>query len=177
MTRLALVIVASTTVSLAVMSAAGAQQVTADVNRISDKGLGEKIGTITITEAKKGVSFKVTVKGLPPGKRGFHLHENGNCGPATKDGKMVAGLAAGSHFDPEGKKSHRGPMGAGHKGDLPALNGTAKGINQTVTAPRLKLAEVRGRALVIHEGGDNYTDKPENGGGKGRVACAVVPKQ
>jgi Cu-Zn family superoxide dismutase len=57
------------------------------------------------------------------------------------------------------------------------LKGSDKGINQTVIAPRLKLADVQGRALVIHEGGDNYSDQPENGGGKGRVACGVVPKQ
>ena len=29
---------------------------------------------------------------------------------------------------------------------------------------------------MIHEGGDNYTDQPENGGGKGRIACGVIPK-
>jgi Cu-Zn family superoxide dismutase len=34
---------------------------------------------------------------------------------------------------------------------------------------------VQGRAIVIHAG-DNYTDSPENGGGKGRIACGVVPK-
>jgi Cu-Zn family superoxide dismutase len=90
---------------------------------------------------------------------------------------MTAGIAAGEHYDPEARKSHKGPQGAGHKGDLPVLNATDKGISQTVTAPRLKLAEVRGRALVIHEGGDNYSDQPDNGGGKGRVACGVVPKQ
>ena len=45
-----------------------------------------------------------------------------------------------------------------------------------ITAPRLKLEDVSGRALVIHEGGDNYTDNPENGGGKSRIACGVIPK-
>ena len=109
--------------------------------------------------------------------RGFHVHEKGDCGPAMKDGKMTAGEAAGPHFDPEGQKSHKGPKGAGHKGDLPLLKGTEKGILQTVTAPRLKLADVQGRALVIHEGGDNYSDNPENGGGKGRVACGVIPSR
>ena len=84
--------------------------------------------------------------------------------------------AAGSHYDPDSKKSHKGPQGTGHKGDLPALTANAKGVNQTVTAPKLKLADVKGRALVIHEGGDNYTDTPENGGGKGRIACGVVPQ-
>ena len=154
-----------------------AQQLTVDINRISDSGVGEKIGTVVVTEGKGGVTFKIAVTGLPKAQRGFHVHEKGDCGPAMKDGKMTAGIAAGAHFDPDAKKSHKGPKGAGHKGDLPLLNGTAKGIEQTVTAPRLKLADVQGRAMVIHEGGDNYTDNPENGGGKGRVACGVVPKQ
>ena len=88
---------------------------------------------------------------------------------------MVAGMAAGPHFDPDQKKSHKGPKGAGHKGDLPLLTGSDAGIKQTVVAPRLRLADVSGKALVIHEGGDNYSDSPENGGGKGRVACGVIP--
>jgi superoxide dismutase, Cu-Zn family len=151
------------------------QQVTVDINRISDTGIGPKIGTIVVSQAKEGITLKVAVNGLPKGTRGFHVHEKGDCGPAMKDGKMAAGVAAGEHFDPDGKKSHKGPKGAGHKGDLPLLKGTDKGIAQSVTAPRLQLSDVRGRALVIHEGGDNYSDQPENGGGRGRVACGVVP--
>jgi Cu-Zn family superoxide dismutase len=153
-----------------------AQQLTVDINRISSSGIGEKIGTVVLSESKDGASFKVSVKGLPAAERGFHVHEKGDCGPGMKDGKMEAGIAAGEHYDPEGHKSHKGPKGTGHKGDLPLLKGTASGIEQTVTAPRLKLADVRGRSLLIHEGGDNYSDQPENGGGKGRVACGVIPK-
>jgi Cu-Zn family superoxide dismutase len=165
---LAALLVASTGLALA-------QQVTVDMNRISASGVGEKIGTVTVSEGKGGVSFKVSVKGLPAAQRGFHVHEKGDCGPAMKDGKMEAGIAAGEHYDPEGHKSHKGPKGKGHKGDLPLLKGNAAGVEQTVMAPRLKLADVKGRSLVIHEGGDNYTDQPENGGGKGRVACGVIP--
>jgi Cu-Zn family superoxide dismutase len=165
---IAALLVASTGLALA-------QQMTVDMNRISASGVGEKIGTVTVSEGKGGVSFKVSVKGLPAAQRGFHVHEKGDCGPAMKDGKMEAGIAAGEHYDPEGHKSHKGPKGKGHKGDLPLLKGNAAGIEQTVMAPRLKLADVKGRSLVIHEGGDNYTDQPENGGGKGRVACGVIP--
>ena len=150
-----------------VTSVAVAQQLTVDINRISEAGIGEKIGTAVVSEVKGGLSFKVGVTGLQAGQRGFHVHEKGDCGPAMKDGKMTAGVAAGEHYDPDGHKSHKGPKGHGHKGDLPALNTTAKGINQTVNAPRLKLAEIRGRSLVIHEGGDNYSDSPENGAARG----------
>ena len=60
---------------------------------------------------------------------------------------MEAGIAAGEHYDPEGHKSHKGPKGKGHKGDLPLLKGNASGIEQTVAAPRLKLADIKGRSL------------------------------
>jgi Cu-Zn family superoxide dismutase len=153
---------------------AAAQQVT--INKVSAQGIGEKIGTIDVSQSKKGVVFKVNVTGISAGKHGFHLHEKGDCGVASKDGAPVAGLAAGPHYDPAATKSHKGPAGMGHQGDLPVLTATAKGISQTVTAPRLKLGDVQGRSLVIHEGGDNYSDTPENGGGKGRIACGVVPK-
>jgi Cu-Zn family superoxide dismutase len=57
------------------------------------------------------------------------------------------------------------------------LNANAKGdVKQTVTAPRLKLSDVQGRSLIIHEGGDTYSDTRESGGGKGRIACGVIPK-
>ena len=176
MTRATRILIFSSTVALLATGAAFAQQLTVDINRISDAGVGEKVGTIVVSEGKGGVVFKVAVTGLAAGQRGFHVHEKGDCGSGMKDGKITAGIAAGDHFDPEEKKSHKGPQGAGHKGDLPLLNGMDKGINQTVIAPRLKLADVKGRALVIHEGGDNYSDNPENGGGKGRTACGVVPK-
>jgi superoxide dismutase, Cu-Zn family len=153
-----------------------AQQLSVDINRISESGVGEKVGTVVVKEGKGGVSFKVSAKGVPKGPHGFHVHDKGECAAASKDGKMMAGFAAGPHYDPAGTKSHKGPKGGGHKGDLPVLNASEKGINQTVTAPQLKLADLRGRALMIHEGGDNYTDTPENGGGAGRIACGVVPK-
>jgi Cu-Zn family superoxide dismutase len=166
---LAALLVASTGLALA-------QQETVDINRISKDGVGDKIGTVVVSEAKEGTSFKISVKGLPAAQRGFHVHEKGDCGPGMKDGKMEAGIAAGEHYDPEGHKSHQGPKGKGHKGDLPLLKGTASGIEQTVVASRLKLADIKGRSMVIHEGGDNYSDNPENGGGKGRVACGVIAK-
>jgi Cu-Zn family superoxide dismutase len=161
---------------LVVSTGALAKELKVDVNKISDSGVGDKIGEITISESAKGASFKVAVTGVPKGEHGFHVHENGNCGSGIKDGKAVAGLAAGNHYDPEGTKSHEGPGGDGHKGDTPKLSATDDGIEQTVTAPRLKLADIAGRSIVIHEGGDNYSDNPENGGGKGRIACGVIPK-
>ena len=111
----------TTAALLAVNASSMAQQISVDINRISSSGVGDKIGTIAISEGKGGLSFNVAIKGLSPGQRGFHVHETGDCGPAMKDGQMQAGMAAGEHYDPDHKRSHKGPKGAGHKGDLPAL--------------------------------------------------------
>lgn len=157
-------------------SSASAKDLTVEIHNVSGKGVGAKIGTVIISEGEKGLKLKVDVAGIAPGEHGFHLHEKGDCGPAVKDSKETAALAAGPHFDPSGSKSHDGPQGSGHKGDLPYLIATDKGVNVDVAAPHLTLADVEGRALVIHEAGDNYTNLPENGGGKGRIACGVVPK-
>src|ERR1043166_9699530 len=94
-----------------------AQQLTVDINKVSEAGVGEKIGTVTVTGGKQGVSFKVAVTGIGPGQHGFHVHEKGDCNAAAKDGKMDAGGAAGPHYDPEGKNYHKGPEGAGPQGE------------------------------------------------------------
>ena len=53
-----------------------------------------------------------------------------------------------------------------------APDGTAQ---TPVTAPNLSVADLRGHALMIHAGGDNYSDQPEPlGGGGGRIACGIV---
>ena len=158
------------------VATAAPEKLTVEMNKVSADGVGEKIGTIVIQPAETGLSFKVDVTGIAPGEHGFHLHANGNCAPGEKDGKATAALAAGSHYDPADTKTHAGPTGEGHKGDLPFLTATDQGINAVVNAPELTMADVSGRALVIHEGGDNYTDQPANGGGKGRIACGVVPE-
>jgi Cu-Zn family superoxide dismutase len=106
----------------------------------------------------------------------MHLHEKPDCGPGEKDGKRQAGLAAGGHYDPNKTGKHEGPKGEGHLGDLPALTVNEKGeAKSSLTAGRIKVADARGRALMIHEGGDNYSDQPKPlGGGGGRIACGVI---
>ena len=121
--------------------------------------------------------FTPALNGLPPGVHGFHIHENPSCDTAEKEGKPVAALAAGGHFDPTGTKIHAGPYADGHLGDLPALYVTDDGKATTqVLAPRLKkLSEIKGHAIMVHAGGDNHSDSPAPlGGGGARIACGVI---
>ena len=89
---------------------------------------------------------------------------------------MVPGLAAGGHYDPSGTGRHDGPYGDGHNGDLPPLYVGADGRSTIpVLAPRLKVADIRYRSLMIHAGGDNFSDQPKKlGGGGPRMVCGVV---
>mgnify|MGYP002398565898 CR=1 FL=1 len=146
------------------------------MHRVSADGIGEEVGKIEISAAGTGITLTVDVTGLGAGPHGFHLHENGSCAPGEKDGKAAAALKAGGHYDPAGAKAHRGPEGSGHRGDLPLLTATDAGVNAVVTAGHVTLDDVRGRSLIIHEGGDTYSDTPAMGGGGGRVVCGVVPK-
>src|SRR4051794_21080199 len=146
------------------------------INLIDATGVGKEVGTITIKETAAGIELDTKLKGLPPGEHGFHLHETGNCAPGEKDGKPAAGVAAGGHFDPAATKTHKGPGGGGHRGDLPKLTVDEKGnAEEKLKVDGLKLTDVTGKALMIHEGGDNYADAPKPlGGGGARIACGVI---
>jgi Cu-Zn family superoxide dismutase len=161
------------------MISVGAHAASLDVpmNLVSADGAPQPIGQVTISETAYGLVFTPQLKSLPAGIHGFHVHENASCDSGMKDGKKVAALAAGGHFDPGHTGKHLGPYADGHLGDLPAVYVTADGVaNYPVLAPRLKkLSEIKGHALMIHAGGDNHSDMPMPlGGGGGRMACGVI---
>ncbi len=150
---------------------------TVTVNAIDANGIGRQIGTVSLSDGPSGLQIAPQLSELPPGDHGFHIHINPNCGPGPgPNGQPAAGMAAGGHFDPANTGKHLGPLGEGHKGDMPVLTVDASGkATKTVTAPHLTVADVKGRAIMIHVGGDNYSDQPAPlGGGGARIACGVV---
>jgi len=167
----------TTLLGASALALAAAKPVKVSLNFVTAEGVGKPAGTITIKETKDGVTLVTNLKDLPPGEHGFHMHEKGSCEPADKDGKKTAAQAAGGHFDPDATKAHKGPAGGGHKGDLPKLEADAKGVSkQKLEVKGLKLADFAGHSLMVHEGGDNYSDTPKPlGGGGARIACGVVP--
>ena len=164
------------TACLFACSAAFSAELTVSLNAAEKQGDGSALGTVRIVETPYGLAFYPTLKGLPPGLHGFHVHEKPSCAPADNNGVMTPAQAAGGHLDPAGTKKHGEPWGDGHLGDLPPLYVAAGGTaTSPVLGPRLKLADVKNRALMVHAGGDNHADHPAPlGGGGARFACGVV---
>lgn len=166
-------------VLLGALTLALSQQVFAQdlVVNMTDLQTGKTVGNITLSQNEYGVVFTPDLADLTPGMHGFHVHQNGSCGSIEKEGKTILGGAAGGHYDPEKTGKHGYPWSTdNHKGDLPALFVSANGLaTNPVLAPRLTLKELKGHAIMIHAGSDNYSDMPKPlGGGGARMACGVV---
>lgn len=169
-------LVAISALSLCSVAMANSESLTVEMKTLSESGVGASAGKVVIRETQYGLEFTPTLTGLVQGVHGFHVHENPSCEPKDQNGKMVAGLAAGGHYDPAGTKKHGLPWGDGHLGDLPPLYVDMTGnAGNPVLSPRLKLADVRGRSLMVHAGGDNHSDHPAAlGGGGARIVCGVI---
>jgi len=154
-----------------------AAEVRAEIRQATPTGPGESLGTVSISDGPGGAVVKAALKGLPPGPHGFHIHENGSCQPTTDNGQQVPAGGAGGHFDPQHTGKHEGPEGDGHLGDLPLLQVAGDGsATRTLTAPHIRdVSALRGKSVVVHVGGDNYSDQPQPlGGGGARIACGVI---
>lgn len=152
---------------------AQAEKLVVSIEMLGEKG-NTAAGDVVVVKTPYGLAFFPNLKGLQPGLHGFHVHANGDCGPTEKG----LGMKAGGHWDPANTGKHSFPWDdGGHKGDLPSLFVDQDG-NATVPvlAPKLKdLNELKGHALMVHMGGDNFHDHPKAlGGGGARMACGVM---
>lgn len=142
--------------------------ITIPMNLTAEQGLGKSIGHITAQQTPQGVLLTPHLHSLSPGAHGFHIHQNPSC--------LDNGMAAGDHLDPQHTNHHLGPYEKGHLGDLPFLQADKNGnVTAPILAPRLRLEDLKNHSLIIHKGGDNYSDNPQPlGGGDGRIACGVI---
>jgi len=129
-------------------------------------------GTVTFTKSDAGIVVEAEISGLPsgPGKHGFHIHEFGDC--TSPDA-----TSAGGHFNPEGKE-HGAPWDEErHVGDLGNLTADEDGsaylrmVDTVISFSGHR--SIIGKAVVIHEGEDDFTTQPTGAAGA-RVACGVI---
>lgn len=148
------------------------------VRRATARGLGKTVGLIEVEDTSYGLLVSVMLHDLPPGVHGLHVHAGRSCGPGpNKEGKVIPAGAAEGHLDPGRTGRHLGPYRDGHLGDLPRVTVYPDGTSEDVLlAPRLRARDVMGRAVIIHAGGDTYTDTPHLGGGGARLACGIFQR-
>lgn len=177
-------------------AAASAETIEAQVNRISDGGVHERLGTVAASPGDGSLAIYLRLSRFPPGWHAMHLHEHPDCGPALVDGEMKAGGAAGAHYDPTGAMDRMATMPAASDGkssrlaavdmqprrarplgDLPAVFTEEDGTTDTrILSYRLDLDELRGRSLILHAHPEATDDPRLPDGGGPKIACAVFPE-
>jgi Cu-Zn family superoxide dismutase len=129
-------------------------------------------GTVTFTQLEEGVQVVVDLRGMSggPGKRGFHIHEHGDCSAPDA-------MSAGGHFNPTAAP-HGGPDDDHrHAGDFGNLDFDENGIARadfidhhiTLIGPD----SIIGRAVIVHVQEDDLTTQPTGDAGA-RSACGVI---
>ena len=132
-------------------------------------------GHILFTEKDKYTEIKVKLEGLPPGKRGFHIHEKGN---------LIDGCQSlCAHYNP--KNNNHGGLNDkdSHVGDLGNIIVDKKGkVDCVIQAKKVRLTgkySVIGRSIVIHQkeddlGNGNDEESLKTGNAGKRIACGVI---
>ncbi len=131
---------------------------------------GDQIkGIVTFTRVPEGIKIVADVKGLTPGKHGFHVHEFGDC--------SEEGAAVGSHFNPDNSK-HGGPDSTErHVGDLGNLVADENGYAHYEIIDKIISFEgensIIGHSIIVHADPDDYTTQPAGASGK-KIACGII---
>lgn len=129
-------------------------------------------GLATLQDVPNGLQIHVTLSGVPAGVHGFHIHEFGSCADSGK--------AAGSHYNPmsapHGQILHEG-VGHAHAGDLGNITAGADGkASLDALVPGIALLggglSVAGRAMILHEKADDFSQPVGNAGG--RIGCGPI---
>lgn len=139
--------------------------------RLKSVAHGGAAGDVRLTTYANGKTrLAGTIRGLPPGRHGIHVHEFGDCsGPGAE--------AAGGHLNPH-DRPHGAPWGAvHHAGDLGNIEADSDGVAEIrietdVLTIRGGDAELIGRALIVQADPDDFTQPAGHTGA--RLACGVI---
>jgi len=129
-------------------------------------------GEVLIQEMGSSLRIWAEISNAPPGKHGFHVHQNGSC----EDG----GKAAGGHFNP--KEAPHGfllkdGLEKAHAGDLGNITISENGTgNLEIYSSALKLTDeemgIANRAFILHADEDDFGQPTGNAGA--RIGCGII---
>ncbi len=143
---------------------------TAAVCVVVPVGDHEVSGTLRFVQDGDTVHISGVVKGLSPGKHGFHVHEFGDVS-GNKDGKSTGG-----HYNPEATKHGKPSDKERHVGDLGNITADKNGVAKVdITDKVITLCgphSIIGRSILIHAGADDYGQPTGNAGA--RVGFGVI---
>ncbi len=131
---------------------------------------GPVLGDVVATQVADGIQLRVEFTKVPPGKRGFHIHDAGDLRGSGCKG-------ACSHWSKEA--SDHGDFGEGHTGDLGNINADSDGhFKKTYFLKGVTVDELWGRTIIVHEDEDDlghggHDDSKTTGHSGKRIACAI----
>ncbi|MGW8186068.1 MAG: superoxide dismutase family protein [Desulfobacterales bacterium] len=152
------------------IGAGGGDKITRAVAVLHPTQGNDVSGTVTFSQINNSVKVEADLKGLSPGKHGFHIHSFGDC--SAPDGK-----SAGGHYNPTGQP-HAGPdEQKRHMGDLGNIEAdNSENAHYQRVDSHLVLSGPRtiiGRGVIVHGGADDLKSQPSGAAGP-RVACGVI---
>jgi superoxide dismutase, Cu-Zn family len=127
---------------------------------------GKVRGTVTFKSSGGHTEVRVRLVGLPESVardafHGFHIHANSDA--SNGDGCLADATKASNTWfvSADGHWKADAQIHAGHNGDMPSVLVTPDGAAEMrFETGRIDLGQLRGRAVILHAGADNFANVP-----------------
>jgi superoxide dismutase, Cu-Zn family len=132
---------------------------------------GLQMGSAELRTTGTATNITLTIRDLPPGTYGAHIHAVGQCTTPTF-------ASAGGHWNPTMREHGRLNPAGTHSGDLGNLTvGQSRRGTLTATVPGTidALLDADGAAVIVHARRDDERTDPSGNSGD-RIACAVITR-
>ena len=131
-------------------------------------------GVVNFTEENGNVKMIAELSGLSAGEHAIHIHEKADC--SSDDGKSTGG-----HWNPTNEPHGKWGASEGyHRGDIGNFTADADGnatvefeTNQWCIGCDDNTKNIVGKAVIVHDGVDDYTSQPSGDAGT-RISCTGI---
>ena len=131
-------------------------------------------GMVNFTEENGNVTMIAELSGLSAGEHAIHIHEKADC--SSDDGKSTGG-----HWNPTNEPHGKWGASEGyHRGDIGNFTADADGnatvefeTNQWCIGCDDNTKNIVGKAVIVHDGVDDYTSQPSGDAGT-RISCTGI---